>query len=236
MIASERRRAAARAKGVFAILASMLTATLLSACAADLDADSSTEFGPSSEKAIIILGTSANPRQVFTWSGESLSTFWQEYDPTTRRLMKGGSTFQTKVLGGLFSRTDYDQPTVTVLEVDPGYYALIGAGFPHLMTLFVRSIDGRSQTSNSYVVDPRKHIDPQAKVEPRQNFLFSVEPGQIAYIGHFEFVKLTYLDQLGSINYIQDPAAARLALQEYPGISGEMVTLNLTLPTETAAR
>jgi len=214
-----------------------VSVTLLSfgvtACTAGIGADSSIEFGPSSYTAIVILGTSANPAQVFSWSGESLSTFWQKYDPADHRLVRNGESFRTKILRGPFISTDYRNPTVTVLEVAPGDYALTAAGFPHVMTLFVpRNADDHSP---GYIVDPRRHIDPQAPVNPRQNFVFSVERGQIAYIGHFNFVKDTFRDQLVSIAYSQDPAAAREALKEFPGIIGELTVFNLEQPTESAA-
>lgn len=232
-------RATNRLRPVFLFLAMVCAAPLLSACASDVGVDSSTEFGPSSDKAIVLLGTSANRSQVHVWSGESLSTFWQEYDPATRRLVPDGSSFRTKVLGGPFSKTDYRHPSVTVLEVDPGDYALIAAGFPHLMALYVRSIDGSSRTeTNAYIVDPRRHVDPRAAVDSRENFVFSVEPGEIVYIGHFEFVKALYWDSLVSTDCTQDEVAARETLKSFPGITGDMVilNLNLTLPTETAAR
>jgi hypothetical protein len=212
----------------------------LAACAADFDAKRSTEFGPSSDKAIIVIGTSTNTAQSLHQSGESLSTFWQQYNSVSRQLIEGGNSIQTKVFKAPFtpfigSGRGYLDPTVTVLEVEPGGYALIAAGFPHLMTLFVRSVDGATQ-ANTYVVDPRKYVDPEAEVDPRKNFVFSVAAGQIAYIGHLEFVKLQYFDKFVSINYSLDPAAARAALEDYPGITGDMVTLDLTLRTEEAAR
>lgn len=222
--------------GLRALLVVLLV-PLLSACAAGMSADPSTQFGPASEKAIVLLGTSVTTDQGESRAGRSLSTYWQEYDLSTERLRPQGGSFLTKVHKGVFSDSDYRRPTVTVLEVDPGDYALIGAGFPHLMTLYVRSIDGsRRVNARAYVVDPRKYIDPQAAVDSRKNALFSVAAGQIVYIGHFEFVKLRYLDNLVSINYSQDVAAARQTLKDFPGIKGEMLILNLEEPTETARR
>ena len=215
-----------------------LLVTLLSACAANTGVDSSTVFGPASDKAIVVVGTSANHEQAITWSGQSLSTFWQEYDPLVRRLVAKGNIIHTKVFKAPFtpfagSGRGYLDPTVTVLEVEPGDYALIAAGFPHVMTLFVRSVDGSSQ-ANTYVVDPTKYVDPEARVDTRRNFVFSVAAGQIAYIGHLEFVKLPYMDTFVSINYSLDPASAQAALKELPGIRGEMTVLNLKEPIESA--
>lgn len=225
--------------GTMGSLAGLALLTLsLAACSGAPEASRSLNFDAQSHKAIVVVGTSANTAQALRWSGESLSTFWQEYDPLARRLVARGNTLQTKVFKAPFTPfvapdRGYLDPTVTVLEVEPGDYALTAAGFPHLMTLFVRSIDGSSQAS-TYVVDPTKYVDPEAKVDPRSNFVFSVAAGQIAYIGHLEFVKLKYLDKFVSINYSLDPVAAQAALKEYPGIRGEMTVLNLREPLESA--
>jgi len=152
-------------------------------------------------------------------------------------LVPGGRSFLTSIGGSVFSQPEYLQPTVSVLAVDPGDYALVAAGFPHLMTSYVRSRNGGGDVTTGHrTVDPRYHIDPEAPVDPRGNFLFSVLPGQILYIGHFEFQKSGFLDHLDSINYYQDAVAAREALQEFPGISGEMVILDPARPPQSVAR
>src|SRR3546814_20472203 len=98
-------------------------------------------------RSIVILGTSVNHAQrEEVRACRSLSSFWVEYDPDTLRLVPGGKTFLSKVEGGVFSEPRYLKPTVSVLQVEPGYYALIGAGFPHLMTTFV---DRKSTRLNS---------------------------------------------------------------------------------------
>lgn len=225
-------------------LVTALLAPLLAACAGSFDASRSTQFDSASDKAIVVVGTSvtrAQEREVR--AGRSLETYWQEYDPDRQRLTPGGKTFLTKLGTTAFSAPEYTTPTVSVLEIDPGHYALVGAGFPHLMTLFVQSNDPLSGYRNqgrlqawTYTVDPRRHIDPEAEVDPRENVLFSVEPGQIVYIGHLRFVKPPYIDRLVSISYSQDLSAAREALKAYPGIVGGIVPLDLTVKTETAAR
>jgi|GEM_PF-6847376 len=205
---------------------------LLAACTADIRAESDIEFGPSSATAIVVVGTSTNRAQVHSWSGQSLSTFWQEYDPAARQLVRDGRSFRTKVLRGPLISTDYETPTVTVHEVVPGDYALTAAGFPHIMTLFVpRVFDGRNP---GYVVDPRRHIAPEAQVDPRTNFVFSVDPGEIVYIGHFNFTKDLVLDQLVGIDYDLHPEAARAALADFPGIRGDLRVLDLRNQTESA--
>ena len=226
-----------RARSVWAMMSVILLAPLLSACAATIDASTSTRFDPDSDKATVLVGTSVNASQTFSWSGRSLATYWHEYNFATGRLVPKGQTFLTKIRELPFGESDYESPSVRVMEVEPGDYALIGAGFPHQMTIYVNTIDGRNQIeTRSPVVDPREHIDPRAAVDPDRNFLFSVDAGQIVYIGHFQFLKLKDLDRLVAIHYSQDLPAARAALKEYPGVTGEIIPLNLTVRTETAAR
>lgn len=244
MTSVDRRQAVAWARKAVLFMAITMTGALVSACTLSADASRSLKFDSASDRAIVIIGTSANRAQVEqVRSGRSLSTFWQEYDLGSERLVPGGKTFQTRVGGGVFSEPEYLRPTISVLAVDPGDYALVGAGFPHLMTTFVQSNDGPGGTDHlgrrqswHYTVDPRNHIDPDASVDRRRNFLFSVMPGQVLYIGHFEFRKSTYLDSLDSINYFQDEAAARKALEVFPGISGVMTTLEPGRPPQAVAR
>ncbi len=226
-----------QAGAVRLVLSAILLAPLLAACASTIDASTSTRFDRDSDKAIVLVGTSVNASQKFSWSGRSLATYWHEYNFATGRLVPEGQTFLTKIRELPFSESDYESPSVRVMEVEPGDYALIGAGFPHQMTIYVNTIDGRNQIeTRSPVVDPRRHIDPRAAVDPDRNFLFSVEAGQIVYIGHFHFLKLKNLDRLVAINYSQDLPAARAALREYPGVTGEIIPLDLRIRTETAAR
>lgn len=134
------------------------------------------------------------------------------------------------------------KPTISVLEVDPGAYALVGAGVPHLASSFVESKRSSTPTDDrgrlqtwTHTVDPRRHIDPAAEVN-RQNFLFSVSPGEILYIGHFEFLKWPFSDSIKSLNYFQDEDAARDALANYPGISGILVTFDPAKPPQSVSR
>jgi len=215
---------------------------LLAACAGASDASRSLTFDAQSDKAIVVIGTSVNSEQrEGVGSGRSFSTFWVEYDPATERLVPDGATFKTAVVASAFSdEPAYLTPTVSVLEVEPGAYALIGAGFPHLMTTFVapkpaqKDHLGRGQSWH-FTVDPRVHIDPAAEVD-RGNYLFTVAPGDILYLGHFEFMKWPHSDSVRGINYLQDAAAARAALADYPGISGIMVTYDPTTPPQSVSR
>jgi hypothetical protein len=49
-------------------------------------------------------------------------------------------------------------------------------------------------------------------------------------------VKWGSIDRIVSIDHSQDPAAARAALADYPGISGPMVTYDFAKPPQTVAR
>ena len=230
----------------FTILASFVLLALAGAgCSGAPEASHSLQFDRSSDKAIVIIGTSVTEAQKENARGErSLATFWLEYDPETRHLVPDGKTFQTKVVASpLSGEPAYLKPTVSVLEVEPGDYAMIGAGFPHLMTTYVRprstkllNGSGPRRYSWHHTVDPRIHVDPEAPVDPRANVLFTVLPGEVLYIGHFQFVKRGYSDSLQGINYEQDAAAARQALADYPGISGIMRTFDPARPPQSVSR
>src|SRR3546814_4447257 len=196
----------------------MLLLSLLAACAGSPEASLSLAFASTRDMSIVILGTSVNHAQrEEVRAGRSLWSFWVEYDPDTLRLVPGGKTFLSKVEGGVFSEPRYLKPTVSVLQVEPGYYALIGAGFPHLMTTFVASKQNSGLGENmgeletwTHTVDPRRHIDPAAEVGRGRNFRFTVLPGVILYIGHFEFLKWDFRDRLRSLSYFQDRQSTRL--------------------------
>lgn len=220
----------------------LLLLLVLAGCAGASGASRSLSFDSSSDTAIVIIATSVNrAQQEKVTSGRSLSSFWVEYDPDSMQLVPGGRTFVTTVSASALSDTPaYLKPTVSVLEVEPGAYALVGAGFPHLMSTFVATRPGQQDDrgrgqSWHFTVDPRVHIDPSAAVT-RSHYLFSISPGEILYVGNFEFVKWDYIDSLRSINYAQDPAAARAALAAYPDITGIMVTYDFAKPPQSVAR
>jgi len=220
-------------------------ALLVTACSSAPEASRSLSFDATSAKAILLIGTQVNLAQEENVGVErSLSTFWQEYDPDSGHLVPGGKTFQTKVLASAFTAEPaYLKPTVSVLEIEPGAYALVGAGFPNLMTTYVaprptKLLNGESGRRQSWhhTVDPRVHIDPEAAVDSRQHFLFSVLPGEVLYIGHFNFQKWPHNDSLRRLHHFQDEAAARKALAGYPGISGVMITYDPKKPPQEVSR
>lgn len=230
----------------FAILAGFALLALAGAgCSAAPEASRSLQFDAESDNAILLIGTRVNLAQEENVGVErSLSTFWQEYDPDTGRLVPGGKTFQTKVAASAFTAEPaYLKPTVSVLEIEPGDYALVGAGFPNLMTIYVElrptkllnGGPGRRQSWHS-TVDPRVHIDPEAAVDPRRQFLFSVLPGEVLYIGHFDFQKRPLSDRLQTLHHFQDEAAARAALADYPGITATMTVYDPKRPPQQVSR
>ena len=73
-------------------------------------------------------------------------------------------------------------------------------------------------------------------VDPHRNVLFLVSPGQIVYIGHFQFIKWEGIDSLIRIDYSQDKAAAEEALKAFPGISGIMITYDPRKPPQSVSR
>ena len=226
----------------FAVLAGcFLLCLAATGCSGAPEASHSLHFDAHSDKAIVLIGTRVNLAQVDNVGVErSLSTFWQQYDPDTGHLVPGGETFQTKVVASPFSAEPaYLKPTVSVLEIEPGDYALIGAGFPNMMTTYVAPRPSKLLNGNQswhHTVDPRVHIDPQAAVNPRQQFLFSVLPGEVLYIGHFDFQKWPLDDSLRGLQHFQDEAAARAALAAYPGITGLMTTFDPKRPPQQVSR
>lgn len=222
----------------------LLLSALVTACASPFDASTSTRFDAGSDKAIVLVGTSVSRVQDDgAGTARRLETYWQEYDPSAQRLRPDGESFLTRLSAGSVAEPGYLIPTVSVLEVDPGDYALIGAGFPHLMTLYVRSKGALTRSDRlgnyqswTHTVDPRRHVNPTAPVNPGQHLVFSVSAGQIVYIGHLRFQKLERIDNLVSIDYSHDEAAARQALARIPGISGTMITLDLRRPAQSVSR
>ncbi len=223
----------------FVVLAFLLLAG--AGCSAAPEASHSLRFDAHSDTAIVLIGTSVNLAQEENIGAErSLSTFWVQYDPATKHLVPGGKTFQTKVAASAFTAEPaYLKPTVSVLQIEPGDYALVGAGFPNLMTTYVAPRPSKLLNEGQswhHTVDPQVHIDPEAAVNPQHYFLFTVLPGEVLYIGHFDFQKWPYGDDLRGLNYFQDEAAARAVLAEYPGIAAMMTTFDPARPPQQVSR
>src|SRR3546814_16395992 len=115
----------------------MLLLSLLAGCAGAPEASRSLAFDSTRDTAIVILGTSVNHAQrEQVRAGRSLSSFWVEYDPHTLRLVPGGTTFMSKLEGGVFSEPCYQKTHVEVLQGEPALYAAHGDGLtPHMTTL-----------------------------------------------------------------------------------------------------
>jgi hypothetical protein len=214
----------------------------LASCAMTTEAPTSVTFDKSSDTAIVLLGTNVQWWDGYIGVGRSVASYWQEYDPRTKRLVPGGHTFWTDVSDTIWVKSDYRRPTIRVLEVAPGSYAMTAAavtapGLVQVSSAFVamKTPGASGVRTKGHFIDPREHIAPSAAIDDQKNFVFSVPAGQIIYIGHFEFVRAHgNSDVIVDVNYSFDETAARTALAEYPAITGDMVTLNLALPTEQA--
>lgn len=232
----------ARCRSLFPALT--LIGVLASGCAMTTDAPISINFDKSSEKSIVLLATNVEWWDGYIGVGRSIASYWQEYSPQTKRLVPGGSTFWTDVSDTIWVDSDYRRPTMKVMEVVPGSYAMTAAsatapGLVEVSTAFVamKSPGATGVRAEGRFIDPREYIAPEAAVDEQKNFAFSVSAGQIVYIGHFEFVRAQDdSDTIVGVNYSHDEAAARAALKAYSGITGEMLILNLEEPTETALR
>ena len=214
--------------------------TLVSACAQSSNAPHSLVFDSESDKAIVLIGTSLDRNQIAPendWNKRphSLVTHWQQYDPHIMQLVPGGARVTSLRQNSIWAKAAHD-PVVQVLEIEPGDYALIGVTIYKTTTtlLPLKNSNFRRYTTPGLPLDDE--IEMQGEVTPKSNFLFSVRPGKVVYIGHFDFVHAGGRShKIVDINYWQDEAAARAALKDFPGITDDMVTLNLTLPTEQAA-
>ena len=216
---------------------------LLSGCTwSASEAPQSISFDKTSTKAVVILSTSNHrlpsaPEDGVLERPNSLATHWQAYDRGTLQLVPDGA-LMTSVRGhNAFDRTTVRDTVVQVLEVEPGDYALIAVSNTRTVTSFFPLNEtgfSSGQSVSPYNGGLRMR---GGQVDPKKHFRFSVEPGQIIYIGHFDFLHPGGGNhRIVDVAYSLDEAEARAALQDYPGIKGEIVSLNLKLPNEQAAR
>lgn len=227
----------------FGLLAALaLSAVVASGCTHSSDASRSIKLDADSEKAVVVLGTTLDKNSAPSDEGwlerpSALLTHWQQYDPEKMQLIPGESRVMSFHGDALWPEAIVGETAVHVLEVQPGDYALIGASIANTTTTFV-PLTGSNLTRHTNVMIPgASGIEMRGPVKAGRNFLFSVRPAQVVYIGHFDFVRSgAGKYKIVDINYSLDEATARAALADYPGISGDMVTLNLALPTETASR
>ncbi|MEO3427828.1 hypothetical protein AAFN88_03155 [Pelagibius sp. CAU 1746] len=199
------------------------------ACGAPAMLDRTSHFDAASDKAIVLLGGGIVWAEDFRDPDRSLTLHWQEFDPETLRLVPGGKGFASLIRDSVRLHRGDPYPPARVQQIDPGTYALVAAGTGQFKTLYVaqqqryRNKWGLTWDKDSYI-DPLEYIDPQAKLVYGQNSLFSVQAGQIVYLGHFEFFRGSkYLGSLAGPRRFEDIAAARAALAAYPGISGPMI-------------
>jgi hypothetical protein len=236
------RRLAALARwgGLLAALA--VLGAMASGCTLSSAASKSIELGADSDQAVIVFGTSVDRNRIAPeddWSDQppSLLTHWQQYDPNTMRLVSDGQLVSSLRDDSIWSSTRHSDAVIHVLEVEPGDYALVAASIFRTITTFVPLTGSNLKRHNNPLFPLINDIEMEGEVAAKHNFLFSVRPGQVVYIGHFDFVhEGGGKHRIVDVRYSQDEAAARAALKVYPGITAEIVTLNLALPTEQAAR
>jgi hypothetical protein len=220
----------------------LLTLLLASACAESPTASKSLSFDAKSGKAIVVLGGSIFWKEDFRDPDQSLTLHWQAFDPKTLRLVPEGKGFSSLTRGAVRLKIDDPYPPARVLQVEPGSYALVAAGSGLSKTLYVPVQDryknkwGQTWVNDHYV-DPLEYIEPQAQLAYGKNYLFSVEAGQIVYLGHFAFGRASrYLGRFSWARRIEDEAAARAVLAEYPGIAGTMIVVDPAKPPQSVFR
>jgi hypothetical protein len=220
----------------------LLTALLAAACAAPTTLDSTARFNADSDKAIVVLGGSILWTEDFRDPDQSLSLHWQAFDPNTLRLVTDGKGFVALTRRAVRLNIDDPHPPALVLQVDPGSYALVAAGSGSSKAVYLPIQDrfknqwGRTWARDPYI-DPLKYIDPQARLAPGGNQMFSVEAGQIVYLGHFAFGRDSrYLANFSWARRFEDEAAARAALDGYPGVVGALIVVDPAKPPQSVSR
>jgi hypothetical protein len=220
----------------------LLILLVVSGCAGNSSAPKSLSFDADSDKAIVVVGGSILWAENYRDPDQSLTLHWQAFDPKTLRLMPEGAAFASLTRAAVRLDRDDPYPPVRVLQVEPGSYALVAAGSGVSKTFYVPLQDRYksewgTKLVNDFHLDPRKYIEPQAPVAYGSNHLFTVEAGQIVYLGHYEFARSSrYLGVSPLARRFEDEAAARSALAEFPGIAGTMITLDPAKPSQSASR
>jgi hypothetical protein len=220
-----------------------LTLLLASGCASPAsDVSTSLTFDRASEKAVVILGTTnhrlpSGPEDGALERPDSLATHWQQYDPRSLQLIPDAALMMSLRFHNAWESATLRDDYVHVLEVEPGDYALIAVTADYSITSFFPLNDGSGGAPRRWGSPYKDGLKMQGQVDPKKHFRFSVGPGQIVYIGHFDFLHPGGgIHRIVDIKYSVDAAAARAALQDYPGITGEMAIFDLSLSTEQAAR
>jgi len=220
----------------------LLLLALAAACAAPTTLDPSARFDADSDKAIVVVGSSIFWADDFRDPDQSLTLHWQAFDPHTLRLVPDGKGFTSLTRAAVRMKIADLYPPAQVLQVEPGFYGLVAAGSGVSKTFYV-PIQERYSNKWGHIsvkgphIDPLDYIEPQAQLVQGKNYLFSVEAGQIVYLGHFAFGRESrYLGGFDWAHRVVDEDAARAALAAYPGISGTMITLDPTKPPQSVSR
>jgi hypothetical protein len=214
---------------------------LVAGCAAPTALDPSTRFDADSDKVVVVVGGSIIWAEDFRDPDQSLTLHWQAFDPKTLRLLPKGKGFTSLTRAAVRLNISDPFPPAQVLQVESGSYALVAAGSGTSKTFYVPIQDryknkwGLIRVRDPYI-DPLAYIEPQARLIQGRNYLFSIEPGQIVYLGHFMLSRDSRYFGTGPIRRVEDKVAAREALVAYPGISGTMITLDPAKPPQSVAR
>lgn len=146
---------------------------LTTACGlAELHIDTAMPFNPQSQKAVVIGGVDVAKRT----SSSGLTTFFQQYDPETQRLMPDGGSF-------LLSDTLFSDD-LTLKTIDPGHYILIG--YLHEPFSRLHLIDSPDKNALGGISGP-------ARVGGIETYRFKIAKGEAVYLG--EFVALSRRDR-----------------------------------------
>lgn len=221
------------------IVAMTAVVALVSGCGSTSRVSSWTEFDSSSETAIVLLGTSVAGHDDTTNERRAVeplvfSTFWQPYDPASLRLGEGDTLELSRRVDTIFEGDEFLRWEMSAVEIPPGHYALTVTRIHRTMTSFIPLTGSNSDIEKSL---GGLSVKIGGFADPAKNFLFEVRPGQVVYLGHFEFISAPLnSDLVGGVNYAHNEAAARAALTDFPGVTSEMITLYLALGTETAAK
>lgn len=195
---------------VIGVIACM-TAVSCAAPKQSLDAPLETKFDSGSRSAIVVYGTWSRPLDAKSRGRiSSYALQWVKFSPRTRDILDGGfSVLREKCRDPEYVETlekcNLDVPDWYVSTVTPGEYAI-----HYLFTRNFYRYDFVNFFSTKTLLDTR--------LLDKKLVQFSIEAGQILYIGDF----IVDLHKKGRMGYERNDVQAKQALQQYKGIEGEL--------------